>query len=123
MWLPRIFSWCHAVRGDVPPLQAVVAVNRNKPVECQAQLIVQPIEAHWALVLKSPILRFTPDSMRNMFVDMVENVEISVIGMGKLCTKIRSVRNLSGNEFIITSNISAALHGVDDTMLCTVPEY
>jgi hypothetical protein len=61
--------------------------------------------------------------MRNMFVDMVENVEISVIGMGKLCTKIRSVRNLSGNEFIITSNISAALHGVDDTTLCTVPEY
>ena len=61
--------------------------------------------------------------MRNMFVNMVENVEVSIVGMGKLYTKIRAVRNLSRNEFIITTNVSAALHGVDDTMLCTVPEY
>ena len=123
MWLPRIFSWCHAVSGGVPSLQAVVAVNGNKPVECQARLIHQLIEARWTLVPKSPILRFAPESMRNMFVDMVENVEVSIVGMGKLYTKIRAVRNLSGNEFIIMTNVSAALHGVDDTTLCTVPEY
>lgn len=94
-----IYPWDCAVKCRIPLLEAIVPINRYKPIKRKFWLIFKAVEAHRTLILKPPVLSIVVKGHPDILVDTMNNLQVDIKGVRELVEEIWAVRYLFGSEY------------------------
>ena len=94
-----IYLWDCVVKCCIPSLEAIVPVNRYKPIKRKFQLIFKTIKACWTLISKPPLLSIMVKGHPDILVDLMNNLQVDIIGVQELVEEIWTIKYLFESEY------------------------
>ena len=94
-----IYLWDCAVKCRIPSLEAIVPVNRYKPIKRKFWPIFKMIKARQTLISKPPLLSIMVKGHPDILVDLMNNLQVDIIGVRELVEEIWMIRYLFESEY------------------------
>ena len=94
-----IYLWDCTIKCRIPSLEAIVPVNRYKPIKRKFRLIFKTIKARQTLISKPPLSSITVKGHPDILVDLMNNLQVDIIGVCELVEEIWTIRYLFESEY------------------------